>query len=129
MCVRDRQHSKVVFKVGCEQALCALLYLSSREDLEVNRLLHHSYIFYKLAHLFFAMNLGVDFGDVLTKDVGAPVTENGPQVLHERLAKEYESLLAAVLEVDVEVVLADALRVGSKLVLDFLHEFALAGHL
>ena len=75
------------------------------------------------------MNLGADFSDVLTEGIGAPVPENGPQVLHEGLAKEHESLLAAVLEVDVEVVLADALRVGPKLVLDLLHEFALAGHL
>ena len=75
------------------------------------------------------MSLGVDFGDVLSEDIGALVPENGPQILHEGVAKEYESLLAAVLEVDVEVVLADALRVRPKLVLDFLHEFALAGHL
>ena len=75
------------------------------------------------------MNLGVDFCDVFPEGIGALVPENGPQVLHERLTKEYEPLLAAVLEVNVEVVLADALRVGPKLVLDFLHEFALAGHL
>ena len=75
------------------------------------------------------MNLGVDFRDVLTEGIGALVSENSPQVLHEGLAEEYESLLAAVLEVNVEVVLADALRVGSKLVLDFLYEFALACHL
>ena len=75
------------------------------------------------------MNLGINFSDVLTEGIGTLVSENGPQVLHEGLAEEYESLLAAVLEVDVKVVLADALCVGSKLVLDFLHKFTLAGHL
>ena len=101
----------------------------SGENLKVNRLLHQVCIFQKLTHLLVAMNLGVDFGNVLTEDVGALVPENGPQVLHEGLAKEHESLLAAVFEVNVEVVLSDALCVGPKLVEDFFHEFALAGHL
>ena len=110
--------------------LCVLSYVRiSGKDLKVNRLLHRTCILHKLTHLLVAMNLGVDFGDVFTEGIGALVSENGPQVLHERLAKEYKSLLAAVLEVDVEVVLANALREGPKLVVDFLHEFALAGHL
>ena len=75
------------------------------------------------------MDLGADFGDVLAEDIGALVPEDGPEVLDEGLAKEHESLLAAVLEVDIEVVLADTLSVRSKLILDLLHEFALAGHL
>ena len=101
----------------------------SGEDLKVNCLLYRACIFHKLSHFLIAVDLGADFGDVLAEDIGALVAEDGPEVLDEGLAKEHESLLAAVLEVDVEVVLADALRVGPKLVLDLLHEFALAGHL
>ena len=103
--------------------------MSSGEDLEVYRLLHSTCIFHKLAYLLVPVSLGIDLSDVFTEGIGALVSENGPQVLHEGLAEEYESLLAAVLEIDVEVVLADALRVGSKLVLDFLHELTLSGHL
>ena len=97
--------------------------------LKVDRFLHQICIFHKLAYLLVAMNLGVDFGNVLSEGICALGSENGPQVLHKGLAKEYKSLLAAVLEVNVEVVLADALCVGPKLVVDFLNESALAGHL
>ena len=70
-----------------------------------------------------------DLRDVLSEDVSTFVPEEAPEELDERLAEEYQALLAAVFEVNVEVVLSDALCVGPKLVEDFLHEFALAGHL
>ena len=63
--------------------------------------------------------------DVLAEHVGTPVAEQAPQILHERLTEENEALLAAVLEVNVEVVLLDALAVRSKLLLDLLHQLAL----
>ena len=63
-------------------------------------------------------------GDVLTEDIGALLAKKAPQVLDERLAEEYEALLAAVLEVDVEVVLLDALAVRAKFILDFRDELS-----
>ena len=50
-------------------------------------------------------------------------------MLDEWLAEEDEALLAAILKVDVEVVLFDALAVRPKLFLDFLHKFALTRYL
>ena len=67
-----------------------------------------------------------DFRDVLSKDVSAFVTEEAPEVLDERLAEEYQALLAAVFEVYVEVVLFDRLAVRSKLVLKLLYEAPLS---
>ena len=63
-------------------------------------------------------------GDELTEDIGALLAKKAPQVLDERLAEEYEALLAAVLEVDVEVVLLDALAVRAKFILDFRDELS-----
>ena len=63
-------------------------------------------------------------GYELTEDIGALLAKKAPQVLDERLAEEYEALLAAVLEVDVEVVLLDALAVRAKFILDFRDELS-----
>ena len=64
--------------------------------------------------------------DVLAEHVSTLLTEHAPQILHQRLTEENEALLAAVLEVNVEVVLLHALAVRSKLLLDFLHQLALS---
>ena len=50
-------------------------------------------------------------------------------MLDKWLAEKDQTLLAAILEVDVEVVLLDTLAMRAKLVLDLLHEFALSRYL
>ena len=50
-------------------------------------------------------------------------------MLDEWLAEENETLLTAILKIDVKVVLLDAQAMRSKLVLDFLHKSALTRYL
>lgn len=71
----------------------------------------------------------LDLCNVLSEDIGTLFSEKVPEVLNKWFAKEDQTLLATVLEVDVEVVLLDALTVRSKLILDFLYELPLACYL
>ena len=73
--------------------------------------------------------MGRHLGDVLSEHISALVPEKTPEVLHEWFAEENQPLLATVLEVNVEVVLLDAVAVRSKLVLDFLHKLPLSCYL
>ena len=50
-------------------------------------------------------------------------------MLDEWLTEENETLLTAILKIDVKVVLLDAQAMWSKLVLDFLHKSALTRYL
>ena len=72
------------------------------------------------------MEVRCDLRDVLSEDVSTFVPEEAPEELDERLAEEYQALLAAVFEVNVEVVLFDRLAVRSKLVLNLLYEAPLS---
>ena len=52
-----------------------------------------------------------NLGEVLSKDAGLLVTEDRPEVLDEWVWEEQEPLTDTILEVNVEVVLLDALSV------------------
>ena len=96
----------------------------SRQDLEVDGVLQLASISHQLRHLFLANELHDDFGEVLTEDGGLLVAEDGPEVLDEGIGEEKEALADAILEVDVEVILPDALTVLAELLLDVCRQFS-----
>ena len=70
-----------------------------------------------------------NLGEVLSEDAGLLVTEHGPEVLDQWVWEEQEPFTDTILEVNVEVVLLDALSVLAQLVLHVLGELAQEGDL
>ena len=73
--------------------------------------------------------LGEDLSEVLTEDLGALVAEESPEVFDKRLGEEDEALAHTIFKVDVEVVVADAVRVWTQLGEHLLREPPLFGNL
>ena len=91
---------------------------SSREDLEVNGILEETCILDELDHFLLSVGLNGYLCQVLAEEFTALTAEQLPQELNEWLAEEDQALLAAVLKVDLEVVLNQRVGVWAQLFLE-----------